>query len=139
MTAVYLILFLFIEVMVTSQFVTAFGGLALFLEIIASAVVGVIILQRLHLSMMENLSQMFSGRMSEEAFVSIQYLRFFGAVLMVIPGVFTDVIGLLLQWGSVSVQLVSLFRKKHPPQSNQGGQHHEIIDVEVVDDDTTRH
>ncbi len=154
---IYFILYLFIEVMVSSAIAGSIGGFLTFIELILSAVIGVTILQNFRVSMMENLSKVREGKLTQEEFLQANIGKMIGAILLIVPGFFTDILGVLLQFSSFII-IISKFIKfaptnmnntnyenynnrttftytAHTEQTNHSkkGDEDEIIDVEIID------
>ena len=147
---VYIFLYLFLEVMVSVYFASMLGGLYTFLEIIISAFIGVFLLKNFRYSLMLNIKSLAKGEITQEDFVKQNVAKALGAVLLVIPGFLTDIIGILLQFGIISLLLTKIFKFKisskkeensftqnsYTYQSKQKRRYDddEIIDVEIIDD-----
>ena len=150
---IYFLIYLFIEVMVSSFFVTLIGGLNTFLEILFSAFIGVYILNNFKYSMNENINKIRTGQITQEEFITTNASKSFGAILLIVPGFFTDIVGILLQLGlfvtlvskifSVKVGKHTIYRSTHFTSDKQYTNNNkkeidnEIIDVEIIDDNTT--
>ena len=147
---IYFLIYLFIEVMVSSYFITTLGGLNTFLEILLSAFIGVYILNNFKYSFNENIEKIRSGKITQEEFIKTNASKSFGALLLIAPGFFTDIVGLLLQFGVFVTLVGKIFSTKQPkdPFSNYSTNteynkqpkkelHDEIIDVEIINDNGT--
>jgi 2-isopropylmalate synthase/UPF0716 protein FxsA len=138
---VLLILYLFFEVMTTAAFINAFGGLALFLEIITTAVVGVLMFSGLNRHMGSLMGDLMARRISEQELVASSLYRVIGALLLIVPGILTDLLGLMMQFRFLGRGVMRRFYRTQSPQTHPKGEsREEIIDVEVVDSaDATHH
>lgn len=154
---IYFLIYLFIEVMVSSFFVTQIGGLNTFLEILLTAFIGVYILSNFKYSLNENINKIRTGQISQEEFITTNASKSIGALLLIIPGFFTDIIGILLQFGIFTKLIGKIFATKNTNASFRSDNftynnkksnntyykkeiHDEIIDVEVIDDNSsTKH
>ncbi len=151
---IYFLIYLFIEVMVSSFFITQMGGLNTFLEILFSAFIGVYILNNFKYSLQENIEKIRSGKITQEEFVKTNVAKSFGAILLIVPGFFTDIVGILLQFGILISVIGKIFsiepqNKTHRSDPFENKDNHsnntyykkeindEIIDVEIVDDNST--
>jgi len=152
--------------MISSTISSAIGGLNTFLEILISAVIGIIILRNFEFSLGESITKARSGQISQEEFIKTNAGRAFGALLLIVPGFFTDILGILMQFSLLVGLFSKLFTFKTPSQhgsystnfssTNFGydktnftnthkktnNTHYkrntdEIIDVEVIDDNNT--
>jgi len=143
---IYFLLYLFIEVMISSFFVTQIGGLNTFLEILLSAFIGIYILNNFKYSLDENIEKIRTGKLTQEEFIKTNASKSFGALLLIVPGFFTDIVGLLLQFGLFVTIIGKIFSVKPANTTNRSSTnntnykrelHDEIIDVEIIDDNNT--
>ena len=164
---IYFFIYLFIEVMVSSTIAGIIGGLNTFLEILISAMIGIFILRTFKLSLMESITKAQNGTITQEEFIKTNVGRALGAVLLIIPGFFTDVLGILMQFSFLVVLFSKIFKFKTPTHrttystnfsstdfgydtsrftntntkntnnSNYKRNTDEIIDVEVIDDNNS--
>ena len=151
----YFLLYLFIEVMTSSSISGSIGGLNTFLEIIISAIIGIVILQNFKYSLMDSIREARSGQITQEEFIKTNVGKAIGAALLIVPGFFTDIVGIILQFGILTMIFSRIFKFKkingsinqedsyttfESPQNNRSyskEQNDEIIDVEVIDDSRT--
>ena len=153
---VYFLIYLFLEVMVSSAIAGVVGGLTIFLEIVFTAIIGITILKNFKFSLMENIEKARSGQMTQDEFIRTNVGRAIGAVLLIVPGFFTDMLGLLMLIGLLPFLVSKLFQFKTPNQTThqtngykssfdhnksnfnnttyKGIKNDEIIDVEIIDD-----
>ncbi len=160
---VYFLLYLFLEVMISSSIAGSIGGFATFAEIILSAVVGLFILKNYNHTIGENLNQMKNGNISQEEFMKQNIFVALGAVLLIVPGFFTDILGILLQFQFFALIIARrVFKKNHNQTNSSNGAHstnyahfsthfshtnqsnqtnykqkkgdEDVIDVEIIDD-----
>ncbi len=138
---IYFLLYLFLEVVVSVNIASAIGGVWTFVELIASALVGFSILANFQGTMGENLRALAEARIDPGEFERLNLFTLLGAILLIVPGFLTDIIGLLLQFSVVTKMLVNRFVAKSSadistPHTNQKDEH--VIDVEIVGDDSDR-
>ena len=138
---VYFLLYLFIEVMVSSSISSYIGGLSTFFELILSAIIGIVILQNFPYSLMESIAQARSGQITQDEFIKTNVARAIGAVLLIVPGFFTDIVGVLLQFDFFILFFSKIFSFKKVDETKKDytnkGVNDEIIDVEVIDDNSS--
>jgi len=150
---IYFLIYLFIEVMVSSYFAGEIGGLNTFLEILFSAFIGVFILNNFKYSLNENIEKIRSGKITQEEFITTNASKSIGALLLIVPGFFTDIVGLLLQFGLFVAIIGKVFSIKTTNTTNRSDHftnqnstnntnykrelHDEIIDVEIINDNST--
>ena len=153
---VYFLIYLFLEVMISSTIAGEVGGLTIFIEIVFTAIIGITILKNFKFSLMENIEKARSGQMTQDEFIRTNVGRAIGAVLLIVPGFFTDILGVLMLIGLLPFLVTKLFQFKTPNQTNyktngypsgfdntksnfnnttyKGINNDEIIDVEIIDD-----
>ncbi len=119
------------------------GGLATFVEIVLSAMVGFAILLNFRNTFADSMKAMQNRTISIQEFQKLNAFMLLGAVLLIMPGFLSDTVGLFLQFSFFA----TLFAKKilhvkdnidiediqHIKKDND-----EIIDVEVIDNHTKR-
>jgi len=142
--------------MISSSIAGSIGGLNTFFAIIITAIIGISILKNFKYSLMENIQKARSGQITQEEFIKTNVGRAIGALFLILPGFFTDIIGVLLQFGLLVSIFSKIFTFKKPNQTSQypnnfqygqttvnstkfnntnyKGEKDEIIDVEVIDD-----
>lgn len=156
---IYFFIYLFLEVMISSTITSAIGGLNTFFEILLTAIIGMLILKNFKLSLVENIAKARTGQITQEEFIKVNAGKAIGAILLIVPGFFTDILGVLLQLSFFVGILGKVFSFKNPNHrttysTNFGGttfeydeqtykntnnsnykrNTNEIIDVEVIDD-----
>ncbi len=125
----YFIFYLFIETFVTVKIASAIGPFWTFVEIVATAVYGMWILKNMHLQLAVTMQALASGEISMEEFESMNLYTAIGAILLIIPGFFTDILGLLLQFGVFSKFIAKkIFKLKSKPREDDN-----VIDVEIIE------
>lgn len=149
---IYIFLYLFLEVMVSTYFASMLGGLYTFLEIVISAFIGMFLLKNFKYSLMMNIKSLTKGEITQEDFIKQNVANAIGAILLIIPGFLTDIVGILLQFGILTRILTKIFKFKIASKTNSNESFSEyqeqqftykqkrrydddeIIDVEVIDD-----
>ena len=153
---VYFLVYLFLEVMISSSIAGAVGGLNVFFEILFSAIVGITILKNFKFALMENIQKARTGQMTQDEFIKTNVSRAVGAVLLIVPGFFTDIMGIFMLLGILPFFISKLFKFKPINQTYyqtngyqssfdnikdnfnnttyKGVIDDEIIDVEIIDD-----
>jgi UPF0716 family protein affecting phage T7 exclusion len=135
---IYFLLYLFLEVMVSVNIASAIGGLYTFFEILLSALVGLIILFNFRTTLSENMQAVSTQKIDLEEFQRLNIFTLLGAVLLILPGFLTDILGILLQFSVFTKMFVNRFsaqskRKTHKPHTKEN----DVIDVEIIDNDST--
>jgi len=103
------------------------------LEILVSGFAGVFILRTLQFSLMDSMQKVLRREISQEEFISIGLFKLVGAFLLILPGVFSDILGILMQFDFFATFVAREFLpKREAPKSpfDEG----DIIDVEIIED-----
>lgn len=136
---IYFLIYLFLEVMISGSAFERLGTMGTFAEIILSAVVGFVLIANFRVTVGESLMALQRGNISPEEFQKLNIFTIVGAILLILPGFFSDLIGLSLQFGFIATLLANrIGRKKnqhprHGQQYSEKKENDEIIDVEVID------
>ncbi len=123
--------------MVTSNISSNIGGLMTFLEILLSAGVGFFLLINFRYTVTQSMGMLTSGQMSLEEFQKLSLFTLLGAVLLIIPGFFSDMLGVALQFSFIGTFIArKIFKLKHKKQTKKDD--NDAIDVEVIDVDVIK-
>ncbi len=150
---IYFLIYLFLEVMISSTISGQIGGLLTFVEILLTVVIGTTILKNFKFSLSEKINAVKNGEITQDEFVKSSVGKAIGAILLIVPGFFTDIIGILLQFGLFTIIFSKIFKFKPRASNNssytqttysytefnnynqpkQKGDE-DVIDVEIIDD-----
>jgi len=140
----YFIVYLFLEVLVSVNISSAIGGLATFFEILLSAFVGISILMNFRSTLAENMRAVSFSCIDLEEFQRLNLFTLIGAILLIVPGFLTDIIGLLLQFSVITSMIVNRYAVKsgkcNTPFEGENINHKkddDVIDVEIIEHNTT--
>jgi len=105
--------------------------------IISSAVIGMILLQNSPHAIMGQMQSVQRGKLNLKKFQDASMSYFIGSILLIIPGVFSDFLGVV----ALAYTLYLHFVAKITPEqtnfkTNQGDDN--VIDVEIIDEHTDR-
>ncbi|HFS82374.1 MAG TPA: FxsA family protein [Epsilonproteobacteria bacterium] len=128
-----LIPFLLIELYLSLAVGEAIGFLWSVIWIVATIMAGVQLLRLSPFAVMGNLHAVKSGKLSMQGFQSASTSYMIGAILLIIPGVFSDLLGVLTLLYTLYLHFVV---KMTPEQKhyNQKQGEDDVIDVEVIDE-----
>ena len=147
---IYFFVYLFLEVMISVNLASEIGGFYTFLEILLSALVGMVLLVNFRTTLTENMHPFSMQKIDVDEFQRLNIFAVLGAILLILPGFLTDIIGILLQFSVVTKMLVNRFTAKSPFENKDSGnrtythtQIHEekddnVIDVEIISNDTAK-
>ncbi len=138
---IYFLIYLFLEVVISTNIASAIGGITTFFELILSAMVGIILLVNFRTTLIKNLQSVSRDQIDLQRFQELNLFTIFGAFLLIAPGFLTDIIGILMQFSVVVSMLVNRFSAKYSPNKRNTYHHkkedNDVIDVEIINDDST--
>lgn len=132
---IYFLIYLFAEVTLTVEIASKIGGLATFLEIVGSAFLGIFILMNFRHALSENLEALRTRQIDVQGFSNRNMMGLLGALLLILPGFLSDIIGILLQFSFVGTLIVNRFTRKYQPPTQPKDDH--VIDAEIIEHTTT--
>jgi len=105
--------------------------------IVVTMILGIRLLQYTPYTMMGNISQVSMGKLSLEEFQNASTSYLIGAILLIIPGVLTDILGVLALGYTMYLRFVA---KITPEQTkfNENKGDDNVIDVEIIDEHSDR-
>jgi len=138
----YFLVYIFLEVIISVNISSAIGGLVTFLEIIISGFIGVSLLINFKSNFRENLNAVSYDCMNLKQFQNLNLFTLIGAIFMVLPGFFTDILGALMQFSVFTTMLVNSYNVKFAKcntnfdtnQTNNVKKESNVIDVEIISD-----
>lgn len=141
----FALIFLLLEVFVTIEVAKVIGGWYLFLEIIATAFIGIFILMNFRQTLTISMMQMMQQKMNLKELITNNLLTLLGAILLIIPGIITDTLGAFLQLGllqlliakRVGVKKASEDYQEHTYTPKNKGDD-DVIDVEIIEHTTLK-
>jgi UPF0716 protein FxsA len=133
---IYFLVYLFIEIFVTYEFTSIFSPFGTFLEVLATVFIGIFILRNLQFSLVDSLQKVVTREISQEEFISIGLFKLVGAFLLILPGVFSDILGILMQFDEFGAFVARQFLPKTKMEETKTpfDKDDEIIDVEIIED-----
>jgi len=126
--------YFFIELYVSLKTGENIGFLWSVIWIMGSFMLGMALLQKSQQTMMGNMTAMRQGKLDMRKFQNVGMSYFVGAILLMIPGVFSDFLGVIALVYTFYLQFVA---KITPESENthfkpQGDDN--VIDVEIIDE-----
>ena len=107
----YFLIYLFLEVLVSVGIASAIGPIYTFLEIIVTAIIGTMILKHYDFAISKSIKALNKNEITMEEFQRINALSITGAILLILPGFLTDIIGILLQFNFIGVLVAKMLLK----------------------------
>ena len=133
----YLLLELYFSLAVGSRI----GFMGSVLWILVSFIIGMGLLQNAHLTIMKGFESLTLGKMDGKSFHDSSTAYFLGALFLIIPGVFSDFLGVLLLLYSLYLQFggtIPFIKNKTNIKNSTRQGDENVIDVEIIECDTTR-
>jgi UPF0716 family protein affecting phage T7 exclusion len=142
---------------VSTFFASMLGGFLTFIEIVLSAIIGMSILKTFEYSLNENIINLTQGKITQDEFMAKNMNKALGAILLIIPGFFTDILGVFLLLGLFTFILGKIFTFSPKNNNTQNSYNYtysnysqttqkrrnndeDIIDVEIIDSyDSIKH
>lgn len=124
--------------MVFSTITSEIGGFATFLEIIISAIIGILLLKNFKFALVSNMMSLSTGQINANEFMKLNLSMAIGAILLIMPGFLTDIIGVLLQFEFIALMISKRFyktKKENNFKYEKKGDS-DVIDVEIIDSHT---
>jgi len=136
----YFLVYLFLEVLISVNISSAIGGLMTFFAILMSAFIGVSILINFRATLMENIRAVSANAIDLNEFQRLNLFSLLGAILLIVPGFFTDILGILMQFGVITSMFVnrygvksSSYKTNFENKNNIQKDQSDVIDVEIID------
>ena len=105
--------------------------------IIASAVIGMILLQNSPHAIMGQMQSVQRGKLNLKKFQDASMAYFIGSILLIIPGVFSDFMGVVALSYTVYLQFIAKITPEQTNFQTKKGDDN-VIDVEIIDEHTDR-
>ncbi|MCF6173966.1 MAG: FxsA family protein [Campylobacteraceae bacterium] len=139
---IYFILYIFLEVMISSNISSAIGGFSTFLEIIASAFIGFGLIANFRYTFFESLNALNNRTISIEEFQKLNAFSLLGAILLILPGFFSDILGLMLQFSFFATlfarKILHVGKHNSYENFNTKEKNDDVIDVEIIEHNTDK-
>jgi len=135
---IYFLVYLFIEIFVTYEFTQILSPLGTFFEFLLTGFIGVYLLKTLNLSLVESMQKVARREISQKEFISIGLFKLMGALFLILPGFFSDIVGVLMQFDEFGAFIAKKFIPKKEyrehKESNPFEKDDDIIDVEIIEE-----
>jgi 2-isopropylmalate synthase/UPF0716 protein FxsA len=126
--------YLFVEVLISVQAAGQLGGIGTFLEIIFSAAAGILLLRNFKTTILESLRAVSNNCITMKEFQELNIFALLGAILLILPGILSDLIGVLMQFSVFTALIMSRLNKGSDECKPNKGEEN-VIDVEIVSHD----
>jgi len=131
---VLLIPFLFLELYLSLKVGENIGFLGSVVWIVLSFAIGMMLLQKSSQTMMTNMNAMRQGKLDMKKFQNASMSYLVAAILLIIPGVLSDFLGVLALGYTFYLQFIAKItpEQKHTNFKPKGDDN--VIDVEIIDE-----
>ena len=124
--------FFLIELYLSLKTGESIGFLWSVIWIILSFALGMMLLQKSSQTMMGNMHSMRQGKLDMRRFQNASMSYFVGAILLIIPGVFSDFLGVIALFYTLYLQFIAKITPEQTHFTKQGDDN--VIDVEIIDE-----
>ena len=136
---IYLLFFLIFELFLSLEVGSQIGFLWSVIWIVGSFMIGMGLIQNAHTTMQTNMQSLKNGKLNMKSFHDSATSYFLGALLLIIPGVFSDILGVIALLYTFYLQLGgTISNSKYKTNINninnsniQGDD--DVIDVEIIE------
>ncbi|CAA6822183.1 MAG: Unknown protein [uncultured Sulfurovum sp.] len=133
---IYVLLFLIFELFLSLEVGSNIGFLWSVIWIVGSFIIGMGLIQNAHTTIKGNMQSLKEGKLDRKSFHDSATSYFLAAILLIIPGVFSDILGLIALLYTFYLQLGGTIpRSKYKTNINslnkQGDD--DVIDVEIIE------
>ena len=136
---ILLIPYLFLELYFSLSVGSDIGFLWSVIWIVTTFIIGMGLLKNAHINLIKSMQSVQLGRLNAQSFHDASLSYFLGALLLLIPGVFSDFLGLMALLYTIFLQLGGTIpfikNKTNIKNSNQQGEM-DVIDVEIIEHST---
>ncbi|MDD2449770.1 MAG: FxsA family protein [Sulfurimonas sp.] len=139
---IYFLIYLFLEVLISVNISSAIGGLFTFFEIVISAFIGIFILLNFRDTLFQNITAVSYNAIDLQEFQRLNLFTIIGAILLILPGFMTDIIGALMQFSVFTSMLVNRYNVQSSSKFKSDINHEhiqknikkdsDVIDVEII-------
>ena len=138
----YFLVYFFLEVLVSVNISSSLGGLLTFVEIMFTALIGVSILVNFRSTLAENMAAVSYNRIDLNQFQKLNLFTLIGAIMLIVPGFLTDIIGVIMQFSVITSMIVNRYGVKSDDYNKYEEKSHikkdsDVIDVEIINDNSS--
>jgi len=133
---IYILLFFIFELFLSLEVGSNIGFLWSVIWIVMTFIGGMTLIQNAHTNIKSNMKNLSAGKLDMKSFHDSATSYFLGAILLIIPGVFSDILGLISLLYTFYLQLggtiPSSKNKMNINNLNKQGDD-DVIDVEIIE------
>jgi len=133
---VYILFYFILELFFSLKVGSSIGFLWSVIWIVATFTIGMSLIQNAHTTIKSNMASLKKGKLNMQSFHDSATSYFLGAILLIVPGVFSDILGLIALLYTFYLQLggtiPSSKNKTNINNLNKQGDD-DVIDVEIIE------
>ncbi len=133
---IFVLLYLILELYFSLAIGSTIGFLWSVIWIVGTFIIGMGLIQNAHLTIRENMKNLSLGKLNMKTFHDSATSYFLGAILLIIPGAFSDILGLISLLYTFYLQLGGTItgskNKTDINNLNKQGDN-DVIDVEIIE------
>ena len=133
---IYVLFFFIFELFLSLEVGSNIGFLWSVIWIVSTFIIGMGLIQNAHTTIKANMQNLSAGKLNMKTFHDSATSYFLGAILLMIPGVFSDILGLISLLYTFYLQLGGTIanskNKTNINNSNKQGDN-DVIDVEIIE------
>ena len=130
----FVLVYFFAELGGFVLFAQEFGFWSLVGEILLSGVVGVFLLTSALAGSNEGIVEFLRNARNPKEIIASNLSKVFGALMLIVPGLLSDSMGVLLTLGVLDGVFVGIMDRLFPRSEGKREQYSEVIDVEVIEE-----
>ena len=135
---IYVLFFLIFELFLSLEVGSQIGFLWSVIWILGSFMLGMGLIKNAHTTIQGNMQSLKEGKINMKSFHDSATSYFLGAILLIVPGVFSDILGLIallytfyLQFGGTISNSKTNINYRNKYTNTQGDD--DVIDVEIIE------
>ncbi len=132
---VLVIPFFFLELFLSLKMGETIGFFWSAVWIIVTIFIGIVLLQNSPHAIMNQMQSVQKGKLNLKKFQDASMSYFIGAILLIVPGVFSDFLGLIALAYTVYLHFIAKITPEQTNNYRKKGDN-DVIDVEIIDEHT---
>ncbi len=124
--------FLIAELILSLKVVESIGAMWSVVWILGTIFIGISLLKNSQHAIMGSFNAVSTGKLDLRNFQNASMAYMFGALLLIVPGILSDTLGVLALCYTLYLRFVAKMTPEKPNFNQKGD--HDVIDVEVIDE-----
>ena len=129
--------FLIAELILSLKVVETIGALWSVVWIIGTIFIGMVLLKNSQYAIFGSLNAVSKGKLDLQSFQNASMAYMLGAILLIIPGILSDTVGVMALLYTLYLQFVAKITPEKTNLNQEGED--DVIDVEVIDEHDSSH